>query len=140
MRFKRSQRIQELLHEEISKLVQSGLKDPRIGFTTITKVEVSDNLKHAKIFFSVMGTEQEKTDTLDGLISMQIRVHPLARMELWTSWNYMHGEPSSICYFSHLGWPTAFRCTPCSMTGRCSASLKSQGYQRQVFWLQLMDE
>ena len=69
MRFKRSQRIQELLHEEISKLVQSGLKDPRIGFTTITKVEVSDNLKHAKIFFSVMGTEQEKTDTLDGLIN-----------------------------------------------------------------------
>ena len=50
MRFKRSQRIQELLLEEISKLVQSGLKDPRIGFATITKVEVSDNLKHAKIF------------------------------------------------------------------------------------------
>ena len=69
MRFKRSQRIQELLHEEISKLVQSGLKDPRIGFTTITKVEVSDNLKHAKIFFSVMGAEKEKTDTLDGLIN-----------------------------------------------------------------------
>jgi ribosome-binding factor A len=69
MRFKRSQRIQELLLEEISKLVQSGLKDPRIGFTTITKVEVSDNLKHAKIFVSVMGTEQEKTDTLDGLIN-----------------------------------------------------------------------
>jgi ribosome-binding factor A len=69
MRFKRSQRIQELLHEEISKLVQNGLKDPRIGFTTITKVEVSDNLKHAKIFFSVMGTEQEKNDTLDGLIN-----------------------------------------------------------------------
>jgi ribosome-binding factor A len=69
MRFKRSQRIQELVHEEISKLVQSGLKDPRIGFTTVTKVEVSDNLKHAKIFVSVMGTEQEKTDTLDGLIN-----------------------------------------------------------------------
>jgi ribosome-binding factor A len=67
MRFKRSQRIQELLLEEISKLVQSGLKDPRIGFTTITKVEVSDNLKHAKIFVSVMGSEQEKSDTLDGL-------------------------------------------------------------------------
>ena len=67
MRFKRSQRIQELLLEEISKLVQSGLKDPRIGFTTITKVEVSDNLKHAKIFVSVMGSEQEKSDTLNGL-------------------------------------------------------------------------
>jgi ribosome-binding factor A len=67
MRFKRSQRIQELLLEEISKLVQSGLKDPRIGFTTITKVEVSENLKYAKIFVSVMGSEQEKIDTLNGL-------------------------------------------------------------------------
>ena len=69
MRFKRSQRVQELLLEEISKLVQSELKDPRIGFTTITKVEVSDNLKHAKIFVSVMGSEQEKIDTLGGLIN-----------------------------------------------------------------------
>jgi ribosome-binding factor A len=69
MRFKRSQRIQELIHEEISKLVQSGLKDPRIGFTTITKVEVTDNLKLAKIFVSVMGSEKEKSDTLDGLNS-----------------------------------------------------------------------
>ncbi|MBT3921557.1 MAG: 30S ribosome-binding factor RbfA [Nitrospina sp.] len=69
MRFKRSQRIQELILEEISKLVQSGLKDPRIGFTTVTKVEVTDNLKHAKIFISVMGSEKEKTETLDGLNS-----------------------------------------------------------------------
>ncbi len=69
MRFKRSQRIQELILEEISKLVQRGLKDPRIGFATITKVEVTDNLKHAKVFVSVMGTEKEKTDTLEGLQS-----------------------------------------------------------------------
>ena len=69
MRFKRSQRIQELLLEEISKLLQSGLKDPRIGFTTLTRVEVSDNLKHAKVFVSVMGTEKEKNDTLEALTS-----------------------------------------------------------------------
>jgi len=69
MRFKRSQRIQELLLEEISKLLQSGLKDPRIGFATLTRVEVSDNLKHAKIFVSVMGSEQEKIDTLEALKS-----------------------------------------------------------------------
>jgi ribosome-binding factor A len=67
MRFKRSQRIQELLLEEISKLLQSGLKDPRIGFTTLTRVEVSDNLKQAKIFISVMGSEQEKHETLEAL-------------------------------------------------------------------------
>ena len=64
MRFKRSHRIQELIYEGISKIVQRGLNDPRIGFATITKVELSDNLKHAKIFVSVMGSEQEKADTL----------------------------------------------------------------------------
>ncbi|MAR69494.1 MAG: ribosome-binding factor A [Nitrospina sp.] len=69
MRFKRSQRIQELLLEEISKLLQGGLKDPRIGFATLTRVEVSDNLKHAKIFVSVMGSEKEKSDTLNALKS-----------------------------------------------------------------------
>jgi len=69
MRFKRSQRIQELIHEEISKLIQRGLKDPRIGFTTVTKVELTDNLKLAKIFVSIMGSEQEKIDTLEGLNS-----------------------------------------------------------------------
>jgi ribosome-binding factor A len=69
MQFKRSERIQELILEEISKLVQRGLKDPRIGFTTITKVEVTDNLKRAKVFISVMGSEKEKTETLDGLNS-----------------------------------------------------------------------
>ena len=69
MRFKRSQRIQELLLEEISKILQGGLKDPRIGFATRTRVEVSDNLKHAKIFVSVMGSEKEKSDTLNALKS-----------------------------------------------------------------------
>ncbi|VAX28568.1 Ribosome-binding factor A, partial [hydrothermal vent metagenome] len=69
MRFKRSERIQELLLEEISKLIQRGLKDPRIGFATITQVDVSDNLKHANIYVSIMGTDEEKEDTIKGLES-----------------------------------------------------------------------
>jgi ribosome-binding factor A len=69
MRFKRSQRIQELVHEEISRLIQHGLKDPRIGFATITKVDLSDNLKHARIYVSIMGSEEEKNATLLGLRS-----------------------------------------------------------------------
>lgn len=69
MRFKRSERIQELLLEEISKLLQKGLKDPRIGFTTLTRVDVTDNLKLAKVFVSVMGTEEERKETLAGLKS-----------------------------------------------------------------------
>ncbi|HAX46643.1 MAG: 30S ribosome-binding factor RbfA [Nitrospinaceae bacterium] len=67
MRFKRSERVQELLLEEISALIQRGLKDPRIGFATVTKVNLGDNLKHAKVYISVFGTEQEQKDTIEGL-------------------------------------------------------------------------
>lgn len=70
MRFKRSERIQEVILEEISNLIQKGLKDPRIsGFVTVTGVEVSANLKHAKVFVSVMGSEKEKEASLEGLES-----------------------------------------------------------------------
>ncbi|PIQ95799.1 MAG: ribosome-binding factor A [Nitrospinae bacterium CG11_big_fil_rev_8_21_14_0_20_56_8] len=69
MRFKRSQRIQELILEEISRLIQSGLKDPRIGFATVTGVELTDNLKHARVFVSVLGTPEQTRDTLLGLNS-----------------------------------------------------------------------
>lgn len=69
MRYKRSERVQELLLEEISKLIQNGLKDPRIGFVTLTRIDLSDNLKHAKVYVSVMGSEEQKADSLDGLIS-----------------------------------------------------------------------
>ena len=67
MRFKRSERVQELLLEEISALIQRGLKDPRIGFTTVTNVALTDNLKHAKVYVSVFGTERERQDTMEGL-------------------------------------------------------------------------
>jgi ribosome-binding factor A len=67
MRFKRSDKVQELLLQEISALIQRGLKDPRIGFTTVTTVDLSSNLKHAKVYISVMGTESEQQDTIAGL-------------------------------------------------------------------------
>ena len=67
MRFKRSQRLQELLVKEISLLIQKGLKDPRIGFATITNIDLSDNLRHAKVYVSVIGTFEEAQDTIQGL-------------------------------------------------------------------------
>ena len=67
MRFKRSERVQELLMEEISALIQKGVKDPRIGFTTVTNVDLSDSLKHAKVYVSVFGTKSEQQETMEGL-------------------------------------------------------------------------
>ncbi|QPJ66387.1 MAG: 30S ribosome-binding factor RbfA [Candidatus Nitrohelix vancouverensis] len=69
MRFKRSQRVQELLLEEISRLIQNGLKDPRIGFVTITSVELTDNLKFARVYVSIMGDKKSAESALEGLQS-----------------------------------------------------------------------
>jgi ribosome-binding factor A len=60
-------RVNEALREVLSARIAEGLKDPRIGFVTVTAVETSPDLRHARVFVSVLGSEQERGDTLDGL-------------------------------------------------------------------------
>ncbi|MDO8445296.1 MAG: 30S ribosome-binding factor RbfA [Deltaproteobacteria bacterium] len=69
MEYKRKDRVGDLLHQEISQLLIKGVKDPRIGFVTITGVEVSDDLKEAKVYYSVIGTDEEKKAAEIGLKS-----------------------------------------------------------------------
>ena len=64
---RRTDRLGELFREEISKLLQKGLKDPRVGFATISRVDITEDLSYAKVLVSVMGSEKEKRDTLIGL-------------------------------------------------------------------------
>jgi ribosome-binding factor A len=67
--YKRSERLGELILAEISDLIARDIKDPRIGFVTFTRVEMSDDLRYAKVFVSILGSAQEKTRTLQGLSS-----------------------------------------------------------------------
>jgi ribosome-binding factor A len=67
--FKRSEKVAEAIHEEVSALLVKGLKDPRIGFVTVTGVKVSDDLHHATVYFTVVGTDEEKTASAAGLNS-----------------------------------------------------------------------
>ncbi len=67
MKNKRAIRVGELLKEEISHIILREMKDPRIGFVSVTDVEVSGDLRHAKVFISVYGTETEKEETMQGL-------------------------------------------------------------------------
>jgi ribosome-binding factor A len=69
MQFKRSERVSELMREEISSILMRELKDPRIGFITLTRIELSHDLRNAKIFVSIMGGEDEKKNTMKGLES-----------------------------------------------------------------------
>ena len=84
MQFKRSDRVKEVIREEISQMLMGEIKDPRIGFATLTRVELSDDLRNAKIFVSVMGSEEEKKKTIKGLESASgfIRSELRKRMRL----------------------------------------------------------
>jgi ribosome-binding factor A len=67
--YKRSERLGELILAVISDLITREIKDPRIGFVTFTRVEMSNDLRHAKVFVSIIGAELEKARTLQGLSS-----------------------------------------------------------------------
>ncbi|MFQ5897718.1 MAG: 30S ribosome-binding factor RbfA [Candidatus Methylomirabilia bacterium] len=66
---KRIERVNQLIKEEISGLLQRELKDPRIGFVTVTDVEVSKDLRTAKVYVSVLGSEEQWRSTLTALES-----------------------------------------------------------------------
>jgi ribosome-binding factor A len=65
--FKRADRVGEQIRAELADILLKKTKDPRVGFVTITRVDLSDDLKHAKVFVSVLGDEKARKDTLKGL-------------------------------------------------------------------------
>jgi len=66
---KRTQRVGEEIQKEISSLLLNGLKDPRIGFVTITSVDVTADLQIAKVYFTVLGDEAARKNSEKGLNS-----------------------------------------------------------------------
>jgi ribosome-binding factor A len=62
-------RVNEALREVLSARIAEGLKDPRIGFVTVTAVETSPDLRHARVYVSVLGSDLERADSLAGLQS-----------------------------------------------------------------------
>jgi len=65
----RAQRVAETIHKEISSLLIKGLKDPRIGFVTITSVDVTSDLRQARIYYTLMGSQDGRKETQAGLDS-----------------------------------------------------------------------
>lgn len=63
----RVRKLQEFIKQEISQMLMRGLKDPRIGFVTVTEVRVTGDLREATIYCSFMGSEKEKADSLKAL-------------------------------------------------------------------------
>ena len=76
----RTDRVDELLRQEIGALLAKELADPRIGFTTITDVETSPDLRHAKVWVSVIGGRTDRVETLRALqASMGFVRHELGK-------------------------------------------------------------
>ena len=67
---RRADRVGEAIREEVATFLTDSVKDPRIvGFVTVTGVELTNDLRHAKVFVSVMGSDSEKEATFQGLDS-----------------------------------------------------------------------
>lgn len=60
-------RVGEQIKKEISQIIQSELKDPRIGFITVTGVDVTNDFSQAKVYLSVLGNDEQKAETLKAL-------------------------------------------------------------------------
>lgn len=65
----RYNRVAQALKKELSIIIHDELKDPRLGFVTITGVELSEDLRFAKVFFSVLGKDEEYKKTKQALDS-----------------------------------------------------------------------
>ncbi len=65
----RADKVAEAIRQEVSKIIHDELNDPRLGFVTITRVEVTADLRYAKIFFSVLGSKEDQSRTKKALDS-----------------------------------------------------------------------
>lgn len=102
--YKRSEKVAEAIHEEISRLLINGVKDPRVGFVTVTGVKVTDDLRHATVYFSIRGTDAERKDAETGLNSakgfLRREVGKLLRMRYVPEIIFRYDE--SVAYGSHI--------------------------------------
>ena len=64
---RRPQRIALQIQHEVSLMLSRNMKDRRVGFVTVTGVQMTPDLRHAKIFISLMGSEEEKKESLETL-------------------------------------------------------------------------
>ena len=98
----RANRVAEQIKKEIGMIVGTQLKNPKIGFVTITDVEITNDLQEATIFVSVLGTDYEKRQTLEGLreskgflrseIGKKIRLRKVPEIEFEFDYSIEYGD------------------------------------------------
>ena len=65
----RAEKVSEVLRKEIGSIIQAELKDPRLGFVTVIRVELTDDMRYGKVFFSVLGNAEAQKKSVEALTS-----------------------------------------------------------------------
>lgn len=89
-------RVNEAVREVLSARLAEGLKDPRIGFVTVTSVDTAPDLRHARVYVSVLGSADERAATLAGLAAshgfLQARVNDELHMKRTPRLEFVYDE------------------------------------------------
>ena len=92
----RMRRVNEAVREVISAHISGDLKDPRIGFVTVTEVDTSPDLRSARVYVSVLGNEDDRERSLEGLRSshgvLQGKIASAMRMKRTTTLTFEYDE------------------------------------------------
>lgn len=100
----RVNRVAEQMKKEMSDIIEHRLKDPRVGFVTVTGVDVTGDLQDATVYISVLGDEEKKAATLEGLNKARgfIRTEIGKRIRLRKTPEIQFKFDQSIEYGSHI--------------------------------------
>jgi ribosome-binding factor A len=100
----RKQKVAQRIKEDISRIVHEEIKDPRIGFVTFTRVEITDDLRFAKVFYSVLGDDTKKLAAAQGLESAHKYIRKLLGecIELRNTPDFSFKVDESIDYDIHM--------------------------------------
>ncbi|MCW3012833.1 MAG: rbfA [Solirubrobacterales bacterium] len=95
-------RVDEAVREVLSATVTGELKDPRVGFVTVTDVKTSPDLRHARVYVSVLGDEATRTGSLEGLRSahgfLQARVAAKLRMKHTPQLDFIYDDTAEKAF------------------------------------------
>lgn len=101
----RAERVAERIQQIIARRLEKGLRDPRMGFVTITDVRVTGDLQHASVFYTVLGDDQEQSDTAAALTAatgmLRTEVGKQLGTRLTPSLEFIHDELPETA--QHLG-------------------------------------
>lgn len=101
---RRTRQVGELLREELTDIIRREVKDPRIGFMSVTNVDVTPDIRSARVYISVLGTDEEREATLSALRSAAkfIRFHLKPRLRMRQIPELEFRDDRSMEYAQHI--------------------------------------